>query len=77
MDACRLEIYQNPQQFNRYYCKVIVGEAGFVDGATFVFKPQRTLYNIPLNGPGRNKAEKKIRAKLISEGLDLMILKEN
>jgi hypothetical protein len=32
---------------------------------------------LQLNGPGRSKAERKVKARLQAEGLDLMILKEN
>lgn len=74
-NACILEIYQNPQQYNRYFCRVTAGQRGFAGIATFVFQPMKVIYDLPLNGPGRNKAESKVRARLKADGLDLIVLK--
>ena len=75
--ACVFEIYQNSEKFNRHYCRVTGGEFGWIGAsATPVIKLTKELYNIPLNGPGKGKARKKVEARLRSDGLDGLVVRE-
>lgn len=77
-NACVYEIYQNQQQFGRWYCRVIAGNYEF-SGATNseVFEQGKEICDLPLNGNGENKAVSKIKDFLRRGGLELLILKQN
>jgi len=74
INACTFELYQRTDPYPRYFCKVIGGEFGWAKQVVPVFKPIKDLYDIPLNGSGKNKALKKVEERLKSDGLDLILL---
>ena len=76
-NAYTFEIYQKTEEWNKYFCKVTAGKFGFTGIATPVFQPMEDLYDIPLNGLGRNKALKKINERIRSDGLDLMLITDD
>ena len=72
--ACILEIYQDSKRFNRWYCRVIGGRSGPDDHYNTIFVKEGVLYDIPLNGHGRNKALHKVKDRLRDDGLDYIVL---
>lgn len=79
--ACIYEIYQNPQEFGRWYCRVIEGTAEFGIRPIpilpqYFFERGKEIGNLPLNGNGENKAIDKIKHFLRREGLELLIIRQ-
>ena len=67
--ACILEIYQDAQRYNQYFCKVELGNIGFSTHSVGFIKGDLT-FEVGLNGPGRNKAMKKVRGELQRRSLE-------
>ncbi|MEK6895175.1 MAG: hypothetical protein AABX48_01510 [Nanoarchaeota archaeon] len=76
-NACIFEIYQKPEDYYRYFCKVTAGKFGFINTDTPIFESMKDIYDIPLSGPGKNKALKKIRERLRDDSLELSIIKDS
>ncbi|MDO8467556.1 MAG: hypothetical protein Q7S56_01240 [Nanoarchaeota archaeon] len=74
-NTCIFKIYQKPEDYYRYFCKVTAGKLN-TTGKAPVFEPIKDIYDIPLSGPGRNKALKKIREKLKDDSLEISIIKD-
>ena len=63
-NACMMEIYKNGS--GSHHCKVTLGVSKFLGGSTtHEFQPGVGLYDFPLNGPGKGKAIKKVRQRLL------------
>ena len=73
MKAYTLEIYQNPQRNSAYFCKVTLGDAYFEGLLDLRFQASDRSFELPLNGPGRNKAIKKVKKELRHRGLERLV----
>ncbi len=84
-NACVIEIYNKLEAGSRpgrYYCKVVaglsnLGLSSFLAGDRITFERTRVLYDIPLNGPGRNKALRKVRERMADDGIKLRLLEHH
>ncbi len=68
-NSCYVEIYQDPNRYNSYFCKAIPGTWSYN-----YFTPGKSLFEIVLNGPGKTKAKAKLKNLLATKGLDLDML---
>ena len=72
----RIEIYQDPSRYNSFFCRVIRGHRVKIEhimDPRWYFEPTSQLFEMRLNGPGKNKALKKVRATLRNRGLEHLI----